>query len=83
MEENNENKAFAQVPAKIGFWNSFKNFWLQPVKLELTPYQRKVFKEVHDFWNQEIYLEHGEIKLRKPDSIVKEAKEEPEIDINL
>ena len=84
MEENNENKneVFSQVPTKVGFWHSFKNFWLQPITLELTPYQKKVFKEVHDFWNQEVYLENGDVKLRKPVFDAEEIKE-PEVDVNL
>ena len=83
MEENKENKAFAQVPAKVGFWNSFKSFWLQPITIELTPYQKKVFKEVHDFWNQEVYIDNGEVKLRKRVEEAASAVEEPEIDVNL
>ena len=36
------------LPAKTGFWNKFKAFWLQDIdwnkeiKVELTPYQQKV-----------------------------------------
>lgn len=76
---NNQPSAYAQVPVKTGFWNSFKNFWLQPITLELTPYQKKVFQEVHDFWNQEIVVEHGEVHLRKAQSY----DEEPDITVSL
>lgn len=87
MEENNQYNepsknqpsAYAQVPVKTGFWNSFKNFWLQPITLELTPYQKKVFQEVHDFWNQEIVVEHGEVHLRKAQSY----DDEPDITVSL
>lgn len=63
--EATESNAYAKVPTKVGFWQSFKNFWLQPIVVELTPHQKKVFQEVKDFWNQEIYVEKGEIHLRK------------------
>ncbi len=71
MGENNEsNKIYSKVPVKTGFWTSFKNFWLQPIVLELTPHQKKIFKEVHDFWNSEIHIENGNVVLRKnPDDI--------------
>ena len=78
-EQNKQPSAYAQVPVKTGFWNSFKNFWLQPIVLELTPYQKKVFQEVHDFWNQEIVVEHGEVHLRKAQSL----DEEPDITVSL
>ncbi len=78
-EQNNQSNVYAQVPVKTGFWNSFKNFWLQPIVLELTPYQKKVFKEVHDFWNQEIVVEHGEVHLRKAQSY----DDEPDITVSL
>lgn len=78
-EEKNQPSAYAQVPVKTGFWNSFKNFWLQPIVLELTPYQKKVFKEVHDFWNQEVVVEKGEVRLKKAQSY----DEEPDITVSL
>lgn len=62
------NTSYSQVPVKAGFWQSFKSFWLQPIAVDLTPKEKKVFKEVHDFWNQELYLENGLIKLRSPQS---------------
>ena len=48
------------LPVKAGFWSRMKNFWLQDIpwnaeiKVELTPYQQKVEKEVNDFLHQEI-----------------------------
>lgn len=67
MNEN-ESKVYAKVPAKVSVWTEVKNFWLQPIVLELTPYQKKVFQEVHDFWNQEIYFDNG-FHLRKQSAV--------------
>lgn len=88
MEENNEKNTIyskVEVPAKVGFWSSFKNFWLQPIVLELTPHQKKVFKEVHDFWNSEIHVENGNVVLRKNPNDVEEAEssEEPDVKVSL
>lgn len=45
----------AQVlPTKINTWTKIKNFLFQEITIELTPKQEKVFKEVHDFWHQDI-----------------------------
>lgn len=54
-------KQEGQVTAlqKNSVWSSFKSFWSYQIKLELTPYQKKVFQEVSDFWNQEIYFDKG------------------------
>lgn len=80
MEEN-EEKIYSKVPAKVNTWTSFKQFALHPVTVELSPYQQKVFKEVSDFWNQEIYLESGELRLRPRDSV--QEDNEPEIKVEL
>ncbi len=53
MEEKNINQN-AAVPAEISVWTKVKNFLFQEITVELTPKQEKVFKEVHDFWHQEI-----------------------------
>ena len=51
------------LPAKTGFWNKFKAFWLQEIdwnkeiKIELTPYQQKVEDEINEFLHQEITWE--------------------------
>ncbi len=42
------------LPTKVSKWTKVKKFLFQEVKVELTPYQQKVFKEVHDFWHQDI-----------------------------
>ncbi len=65
MDENNENKVYSKVPVKVGFWQKFVDFWAQPITLELTPKEQKVFGEVHDFWNQEVAYENGGLHLRK------------------
>ena len=53
----------AELPAKVGFWQKFKAFWLQDIdwnkeiKVELTPAQQKVEDEINDFLHQEITWE--------------------------
>lgn len=48
------------LPKKMGFWPKFKAFlfqeidWNKEIKVELTPYEQKVEKEVNDFLHQEI-----------------------------
>ena len=50
----------AELPAKVGFWQKFKAFWLQDIdwnkeiKVELTPAQQKVEDEINEFLHQEI-----------------------------
>lgn len=67
MDENNNNdsKVYSKVPVKAGFWQRFKSFWTQPITLELTPKEKKVFAEVHAFWNQEVVVENGKVHLKK------------------
>lgn len=64
MEENENKSVYTKVPAKVSPWTSFKNFLFQDVVVELTPKQEKVFKEVREFWTQEIYFDKG-FHLRK------------------
>lgn len=57
MDENNVNVSEPMnggVPAKVSGWSKVKRFLTQDVVVEMTPYQEKVFQEVHDFWHQEI-----------------------------
>ena len=50
------------LPAKQGFWTKFKAFWLQDaeeflkkeIKVELTPKQQKMEKEINEFLYQEV-----------------------------
>lgn len=51
MEEN-------QLPVQLGFWNKFKNFWLQEViPVTLTPAQQRVEDGINNFLHQEITLQ--------------------------
>lgn len=63
MEEKNVNiaepmnagtEAGQTLPAKVSVWTKVKKFLCQDIVVELTPKQEKVFKEVHDFWHQDI-----------------------------
>lgn len=51
------------LPAKVGFWQKFKKFWLQEIdwnkeiKVELTPKQQKIEDEINEFLHQEITWE--------------------------
>ena len=52
-----ENKA--GLPSEVSVWSKIRNFLCKEIEITdteliLTPKQEKVFKEVHDFWNQEI-----------------------------
>lgn len=42
------------LPAQVSPWTKIKNFLFKEITVELTPKQEKVFKEVRDFWCQEI-----------------------------
>lgn len=53
-EPMNTGAEAGQLPAKISVWTKVKKFLCQDITVELTPKQEKVFKEVHDFWHQEI-----------------------------
>jgi len=49
----------SKLPSEVSIWSKIRNFLCKEVEiteaeLVLTPKQEKVFKEVHDFWNQEI-----------------------------
>ena len=59
MENNENNSGYTKVPAQISPWTSFKNFLFKDVVIELTPNQERIFKEVRDFWTQEIYYDKG------------------------
>ena len=66
MENIQENAGTIRneaLPAKVGFWQKFKAFWLQEIdwnkeiKVELTPKQQKVEDEINEFLHQEITWE--------------------------
>ena len=70
MEEQFENSVFGGVevkpqeeikvntefnlPTKVSMWTKIKNFFLQDIKVELTPKQQKVEDEINEFLHQEI-----------------------------
>ena len=49
----------SKLPAEVTVWTKIKNALFYEIKVELTPKQEKVFKEVRDFWTQEIYFDKG------------------------
>ena len=53
MEEN-EVVNGESLPTKVSAWTKVRKFLTYDIKLELTPYQEKVFGEVHDFWHQDV-----------------------------
>lgn len=61
MDENKVNSAEPMdgktLPTEINTWTKVKNFLCYEIKVELTPKQEKIFKEVRDFWHQEITKE--------------------------
>ena len=61
IEESNVENAGTifkpNLPAKQGFWSKFKAFWLQEIKVELTPHQQKIENEINEFLHQEITWE--------------------------
>ena len=57
MEENKEvigNQFDASVPTKVSAWTKIKNFFMQEIKVELTPREAEVFGKINDFWHQDI-----------------------------
>ena len=70
MEEQFENSVFGGVevkpqeeikvntkfnlPTKVSMWTKIKNFFLQDIKVELTPKQQKVEDEINEFLHQEV-----------------------------
>ena len=75
-ENNEENKVFTKVetdslPTKQSVWTKIRSFLFQeidlnaPIKVELTPYQQKIEKEINDFLHQEVSFK-GFFNLFKP-----------------
>ena len=54
IENNIENNAVKNLPSQVSIWSKIRNFLFQDITIKLTPKQRKVLKEVHDFWHQEL-----------------------------
>lgn len=63
FEENVGTIRNTALPTKVGFWQKFKNFWLQDIdwnreiKVVLTPKQQKIEDEINEFLHQEITWE--------------------------
>lgn len=49
-----ENGIKNNLPSEVSVWSKIRSFLCQDVEITLTPKQEKVFKEINDFWNQEI-----------------------------
>ncbi len=49
-----EAEAQAQLPAKVGMWSKVKAFFLQDIKVELTPAQQKFEDDLNDFLHIEL-----------------------------
>lgn len=54
--QNVENYS-QNLPAKRTKWSKFKAFWLQEIKVELTPHQQKIENEINEFLHQDITWE--------------------------
>ena len=60
IEQNVGTIRNENLPVTNGFWQKFKNFWLQDIewdreiKVVLTPAQQKVEDEINSFLHQEI-----------------------------
>lgn len=48
------NASSQELPAEVRVWDKVKNFLFKEITITMTPKQEKVFKEVHDFWHQEV-----------------------------
>ena len=46
--------ASTNLPAKPTFWTKVKNALFYEIKVELTPYQQKIEREINDFLHQPI-----------------------------
>lgn len=46
--------ASSNLPAKPSIWTKIKNILFYEIKVELTPYQQKIEREINDFLHQEI-----------------------------
>ena len=55
IEENSKFKvASTNLPAKPTLWTKIKNVLFYEIKVELTPYQQKVEREINEFLHQPI-----------------------------
>ena len=51
--ENNTSTT-SELPAKVGMWSKVKSFFLQEIKVELTPAQQKFEDDLNDFLHIEL-----------------------------
>lgn len=51
---SNFKVANSNLPVKPSFWTKVKNVLFYEIKVELTPYQQKIEREINDFLHQEI-----------------------------
>lgn len=43
-----------KLPTEINFWTKVKNVLFYEIKVDLSPKQQKILKEVSDFWHQDV-----------------------------
>ncbi len=48
------NNSGETLPAKVGMWQKVKAFFLQDIRVELTPAQQKFEDDLNDFLHMEI-----------------------------
>lgn len=49
MEINN-----SALPTEVGLWSKFKSFFLQEIKVELTPFQQRIEDDLNRVLGQEV-----------------------------
>ena len=55
-EGTSANWSKASLPTKVGFWSKLKSFLLTEIRVELTPKQQKIEREINEFLFQEISI---------------------------
>lgn len=60
QKEQEQSSNGQNLPIKQGFWERIKVFWFEKInwnkeiKIELTPHQQKIEKEINEFLHQEV-----------------------------
>ncbi len=49
-----ENASSENLPTKVGMWGKIKSFFLQEIKVELTPAQQQFQDDLNDFLHIEL-----------------------------
>ena len=78
------------LPVKQGFWSKFKAFWLQDaeaflaqeIRVELTPKQQKMEREINEFLYQEITWQKIHDFLFQEVTFGKKNKEQQPVAVN-